>query len=87
MAMPICCEDQIIGYAIIGQFRDTTQLRSPYADIWEHRFGNTELQKAYESAPSFSEIQIEGMKKLFRHSIPTPTAGHYFFRRTSSFKR
>ncbi|MEI8205669.1 MAG: PocR ligand-binding domain-containing protein [Kiritimatiellales bacterium] len=69
MAVPICCEDQIIGYAIIGQFRDTTQLRSPYADIWEHRFGNTELQTAYESAPAFSETKIESIKKLFRHSI------------------
>lgn len=69
MAMPIHFENTIIGYAIIGQFRNNGQRVSPYASRWENRFGNNRLQEIYESSPMLNQERIEGLKKLFRHSV------------------
>ncbi len=69
MAMPIRFETKIIGYAIVGQFRNSHQHTSPYATQWQKKFSNNDLQKKYEQSPVLSNEKIEGLKKLFSHSI------------------
>lgn len=69
MALPIFCDEETIGYVIIGQFRDKKQRRSPFASEWKRRFGTNDLQIAYEETPAFTADQIEGIRKLFRHAI------------------
>ena len=67
MAIPIYSQNKVIGYIIIGQFRDPKQKVSPYRQLWKKKFKTDQLQQDYEKTPVLTQEQIQGLKRMISH--------------------
>lgn len=69
-AAPIFISDQLAGYVMLGQFRsEAAPEKSPYADRWEEKTGNGELQLEYQKTTVFPEHKIETLLSMFQHLL------------------
>jgi AraC-like DNA-binding protein len=67
---PIMVSGKLVGYVMLGQFRsEAAPDVSPYAGLWMERFGNADLQQAYDQTTVFPEHKIETLLAMFRQLL------------------
>ena len=70
VAVPIKIRNNIVGYAMMGQFRTGNELPAAIIREWEKEgFSREELQKNYEALPLYDETAMDKMVQLFSMMI------------------
>lgn len=62
---PIYVDKQLVGFAMIGQFRTIETLPYPLKREWSRRFGDSELEEAFRELPYFKPEKVKDILGLF----------------------
>lgn len=79
MIKPVYLDKLLIGYIMIGQFRDRKKPESSVRSKWRKKFGNdAELCAAYERAPFFNPAKIAHITGIFEVLVDSTVDKHAY---------
>ena len=62
---PIFIDGQLVGYAMIGQFRSTHKIDNKLQQDWSRKHNLSELKKAFKNLPYFNPTRIHDILGMF----------------------
>ena len=74
--LPIYNVNKLIGYVMIGQFRNKNKMPANIKKDWQNKFKNNELEKAFSSTPYYSKTQTDDITGLFSVMVKFITSQH-----------
>jgi AraC-like DNA-binding protein len=74
--LPIYNVNKLIGYVMIGQFRNKNKMPTNIKKNWQNKFKNDELEKAFFDTPYYSKTQTDDITGLFSVMVKFITSQH-----------
>jgi AraC-like DNA-binding protein/ligand-binding sensor protein len=63
--VPIYVDNNLVGFAMIGQFRTTSEISGSLLRTWRKECGGTELEDAFRALPYYSPSKVKDILTLF----------------------